>query len=401
MSDIFLFTISHDPSVGLTNLLYQFISFYKLGVGAGGDYVHTPFKSKRSPSEVFRFLGFNQAWPNLISQPKFKHLKVIEIVLGDERLARENIQTFDLLKAHIRRKVLETSKATAIPVIIAFTLEGGRDFFRTMIQSSVPDRPAEYPVQAAYEAVQQRSRMWTYEQDGSRSLRILFHIRQGDTATIQTPWGSYIPLRPFSKHRYKEIQHPGGVEIYIPPQSFLFFLNSLHKQLRSGSYSTCVFSDGYKAGFADIYAHWKRFRFSLKQWIRLKLCEINYDQKMFAEFKNVSRTRCVIGESESKLYDLIQACLTADIIVMGTQQRMLLKLLTLYYDVSHPKIVFVLNPEEQVEDYAVNYSLPQEALKVIHVPIRSYQFSDLWPVLSEAAKRYNMPLVSRIQSSEV
>lgn len=398
MDKLFVFTISHDPSVGFTNLLYQFISFYKLGVSAGGYYVHTPFRSKRSSDGIFRFLGFNNAWPSLITQPEFKYRDVIEVALSDEQLARENIHNFDLLKDYVCRKALETQRAAVAPIIMEFALDGGRDFFRTMIQRSVPERPAEYPVQAAYDAVQRRAPIWAEEPNGKRVLRVLFHIRQGDTATIQTPWGSYIPLRPFSKSRYKEIRNPRGVEIYTPPQSFFVFLESLREKLCFGSYSTCIFSDGYKAGFADIYAHWKRFRFSLKQWMRLKMSEINYDRKMFMKFEGLPKTRCVIGESETKLYDLIQACLTADIIVMGTQQRMLLKLLTLYYNVSRPKIMIILNPEEKEEDYAVNYSLPEKAVTAIHVPARNYQFSKVWPMITQAAKQYGMPLCSNTDS---
>lgn len=357
MADTFLFTILHDPAIGFTNALYQFNSLYKLGRAAGGSYVHSPFTSRRSPPGVFRFLGFNRAWPDSIKQPRFADKKIIKFPISDELLARDNIQTFEDLVSYVRLNFFKACQGPPDSFVAALIQQGGRNFFH-LITAALTERPEEYPVRPAYEAARQRQvkrMLWQ-----PHSLRILVHIRQGDTATIQTPWHTYIPLRPFGKNRYKELRHPGAVEIYIPPRNFLDFLNQLQAQLLPGSYSACVFSDGYKAGFADIYAHWRRLHLSLWRWVRLKFCEINYDRKMFSEFRGLPGVRCVIGESDNNLYDLIQACLTADIIVMGTQQRMLLKLLLMYHDVSHPKIIIVLNPDEKVEHYAALYSLPAE-----------------------------------------
>ena len=118
---------------------------------------------------------------------------------------------------------------------------------------------------------------------------------------------------------------------------------------------------------------------------------------MFGVFKQLSNTYCVIGESDDNLYDLVQACLTADILVIWTRQRMLPKLLSIYHDATRPKIILVLTPDGMVEDYAAILGLPAEAVKVIQVPIGKGPFSDLWPVLTAAAKHYNMPLVPKAE----
>jgi len=79
----------------------------------------------------------------------------------------------------------------------------------------------------------------------------VIHIRQGDTATLQTPWGTWMSLWWFSRHRFK--QYPTFEDLCehekhappIRPADVLGFLEGLHSYCGPDLFSTLVFSDGY------------------------------------------------------------------------------------------------------------------------------------------------------------
>jgi hypothetical protein len=219
------------------------------------------------------------------------------------------------------------------------------------------------------------------------------HIRQGDTSTIRTPWNTYIPTLPWDEKRYQELNDPHQAKIYVPPSDFLDFLGPLCSHLKTDSALVRVFSDGYKAGFKEIYTHWRRYNFSLGQWVRLKWAEFFYDKKMFRAFKELPNTSCYIGESDGHLYDLIDSCLSADVIVISTQQRLLPKLLSIYYDLTRPKILIILTPDGEVDDYASVLGLAEKAVRVIPVSVKRYRFWDVFRLIAESAKQYSMPLI--------
>jgi hypothetical protein len=164
----------------------------------------------------------------------------------------------------------------------------------------------------------------------------MIHVRQGDTATMQTPWGTWMSLWWFSKHRYK--QYPTFEELCehekhappIRPIDVFGFVEGLHSRCAPDLFSTLVFSDGYTLASAVLGGAYQSNELSARDVRELKRAIPYYEKQFFALFNTLAGTRQVIGEELSSLYHLIHSVLTCDVVVFTTQQQMIPGLLLAY-----------------------------------------------------------------------
>ncbi len=340
---------------GFTDQLMQFRAFYKLGRSLGLRYRHTPFESERSGRGIFDFLGFNQQFDAVLAPASDR--PPLEIPLSDERLEREAASSFAGVQTLVRREIEARAGADSL---IAFRLTGGRAFFAD-IHAALSEEPDELDLRTAY--ARHRARQPWRSRFEPNTIQILVHIRQGDTAVIRTPWDTFVPLRgPDALREVDEIDEPLRSSLIDVPE-YADLLAALMRGLDEPC-SAVVCSDGYALPFRKIRQHAEQLGLTDGQRRQLSELETTY-QSRFDVFRGMPRTTCLIGEGEEHLFDLVHAALSADIMVVGTQQRMIPKLIASYPDLERPQILALLHRTAEPPDHERDLGLgPRQATLV-------------------------------------
>jgi len=174
-------------------------------------------------------------------------------------------------------------------------------------------------------------------------IKLLVHIRQGDTATVQTPWNSLIPTwHRFGEKRLMELQVLNNIQstYVIGVKDFYDFLRKLYSEMIASNLSTVVFSDGFDRAFDKILSEKKDL--SNEKTYALKQLKKNYNAEQFNDFNNWQQVKTVIGEEKEKLYSMVHSFLEANVVITGTQQAMIPKLLSLYCTPENMPILITL-----------------------------------------------------------
>lgn len=371
-----------NPNSGFTDQLLHFSAFYKLGLSLGYKYIHTPLKSRRSSSKVYEFLGFNDCFLIKINKILWFQYKFIDIEFNDEILQISGVQTVLELQEFVKKTILERSDSFNCnkKIVIRFKLVPGvaRRIFR-LIHSCIQDFSDGLSLRSVYFSKNGNIRRSKFLSD---KIKILVHIRQGDTAAIETPWQTFIPLR--GENRLVELkQKPSSIQIkgrsysIFDIEDYYDFIKKLTSYFGEDRFSSIISSDGYHRAFETIYKNIERLNLSPGQVKSLKRAAVHYDSKKFALFEDIKDSISIIGENDENLYDLIHSSLTADIIIMGTQQTMIPKLLANYYDIKKRPIILSLYKTKEPPNYESEFSLTAEKATVIHHKLDEYNFDDL------------------------
>ena len=83
----------------------------------------------------------------------------------------------------------------------------------------------------------------------------------------------------------------------------------------------------------------------------LKKLEKKIDYDEYKQFNDLPNCKCIIGETDHKLFDLVHSALLADLIIIGDQQKMLPKLMINYADYSSPPIIVHLHNRKSFTYY--------------------------------------------------
>ncbi|MCC5907075.1 MAG: hypothetical protein JJU13_12755 [Balneolaceae bacterium] len=213
-------------------------------------------------------------------------------------------------------------------------------------------------------------------------IKLLVHIRQGDTATIQTPWGCFIPTwYRHGEQRFKELKELNGYhsKIVIGVKEFYSFLRKLFNQLNEDRFSPIVFSDGFDRAFDEILN--KKTDLDKKKRLALKQCKKNYNKEQFNDFYNWQQVKTVIGEEKEKFYSMIHSFLKSDIVITGTQQTMIPKLLSLYCNPENMPILIILH---KIEPHSYEYlGIDQDYKKLVYVDLNNYDIKKVAAKLEE------------------
>lgn len=360
MSKGIFFTISPTERGGVTDQLFQFSSFYALGASLGYTYHHRQFVSRRSSApavndgnaqrsehaqsayglagrytDVYDFLGFNAFLGSRNPQPLREHLRKIDVRLGDRELRPLGVVSISSLQQYLIQQV--AAAKGDLPILLNLSLSGGGRGFLALIQNQLRDYTLSNELLTAYHDARANDPVASVF--APQSLRILAHVRLGDTAVFRTPWNTFVPLWP-----------PDGVaELRTPPtkgriqlSDFWRFLATLSAKLGEQSHSFALFSDGYHRSFNTLRSH--RSDLGLAEWQidLLTAAEDSYDQLEFSIFKGLPNCALFIGEEPVKLYQLLHSCLTADVVVISSHQRLIPKLLQVYLPPEAMPIVVVL-----------------------------------------------------------
>lgn len=380
------FTIIPMAGVGFTDQMYQFSSFYKLGLSLGYQYLHTPFVNTRSSANIYSFLGFNDyfsresALLKLSIKIRAKLLRYrriyIDFKLSDQLIQTHDIQTFKNLQEFINSQVKSKQDSGKSIVIVTFRLTGERQFLK-LIHRCLPQFPDRLNLKKIYDKKNPPSKVIATE----NKFKILVHIRQGDTAIIETPWDTFIPLwlgKSLTELREYNSTTPEITDFVIEPELYYQFLVQLLQFLSHEQLSISIFSDGYQRGFETIKKKGDNLHLTSRQLQELESSIVDYDQQKFKIFTQLKNTQLKIGETEESLYQLIDASLQADIIVVGNQQRMIPKLIANYPDNERKKVIILLEKKTYLfSDFYESLGLDPECVKVIRVNLKQFSIKEV------------------------
>jgi hypothetical protein len=350
------FTVIPTPHSGFTDQLNQFVAFYKLGKFLEYSYVHTTFTNHRSSPKIYELLGINQLFAqfpqvtNFIAE--YNETRFVELILTTEVLEENNIQEFIQLKNYIVNFVkVQTSHTTNEIFLIKFIspIQGRKAVFITNFY--LTKLPEELDFYSAYQtAKKQQQRPPAFPNSGK--LKVLVHIRQGDTAVIEIPGRIYISLwkQHFPKTIYLNKLDDSFLKI-IEPEEYYYFLTKCLSFLNEKPYISIISSDGYYKSFKKLSNILTRRMSLLFDWLVLWIANIVNKQK-FDVFNKMPDAKLVVGETDDKLITLIDATLSANIIIVGTQQGMIPKLLSLYPKTENKPILVNLYKTENKPYYS-------------------------------------------------
>ena len=349
---------------GFTDQLIGFSFLYKLGRSIGLNYYHTRLSSHRSTApflfypyskkkindtqkkDIFDFLGINSFLAKTFTKPNIQNAKKVKIDLN----ASLNFDKVDDFKT-----LLDEIKLILYPYIskdqkILLTLEcKARTYFK--FYRYVARRP-EFTLNFRKIFEQQKRRNQSrFRKDAHK---ILVHIRQGDTGTIQTPWNTFIPTWYEVEGKFTQFKSAGEIPNHklINVSDFYDFLKDFFESTESQKYSTIIYSDGFKKTFRAIYQSYKKRDISRQEIKELRELEPVYDEKEFKKFRDFKNTDTVVGEEVEKLHDLIHSFLETDIMVFGTHGSLIPKLSATYGNKTNmPFMIFLYKSKQPYLDY--------------------------------------------------
>ena len=364
-------------NAGFTDQMLQFATLYRLGRSLDFTYIHVPFASHRSSAlprkvltnaasaalggfswkqrlrrwrkridaitggDVYRFLGFNDCLSAISASPRSKEITRVPLTLSDAILKEHGVVTFSQLQSFVARSI-EQRSLPSDTVVAQFKLSGRKQFF-ALINDNTPDYHDGLDLRAAYFQARQR-RPWPSRYEAG-TVKICMHVRQGDTAVLETPWGTFIPLYRV-KNQYTEHQSFADIEStateLLHVDSYRWFLEQLMTLPEAAACSALVFSDGYARAFARFYKNIERAGLSADQVHALAASEKSYDRLVFDKFGDIRGATLIVGEESGNLCDLIHSVLLADVVIIGPQQKMIPKFLANYCDAQNMPTVVVL-----------------------------------------------------------
>lgn len=392
----FTYKVSYS---GFTDLLWQFQAVYKLGNYLGYSYFHNSLQSNRSsmapkkslllkPSglmdriqiafykrfgfwdrhnhDIFTFLGLNDYLScRSVKMPKGR-INHIRITL-DEKLIAKGINTLNLLVDFIRNEVNGQLKSHDA-VLITFNFEHHRTFIG-IINTAIKGFPPDLNFR---EAFFQRHKKGPTNLFCDDKKRLLIHIRQGDTATIKTPWNTYFSVWDQHKNPFLEFDKIAGVaddRTFFVDDFYNFYHRTFNQRVEQ-DFSTAVFSDGFELAFLKIFKRHELFKFSKSQSESLKISSKVYETNAFNCFAESQDIRLVIGETPENLQALIHALLHADIIVTGTQNKMIPKFLSLYFNETEMPVLILLFKKRKPSLKSFGFS--DQNSRIIYVDAHNY-----------------------------
>jgi hypothetical protein len=416
----------NEENTGFTDIINRWYSLYQLGKMLGYKYVHTPLDCKTTPL-VFNFLGLNKAftininqflnlnnfWINKVykildlvtlldykyspissGKIKFKKLRlitskitkyliknlffsqqnIIDISVEINDLKQDNIKTINDYVAFIQEKIAQISlDKETILIRFYLRLNSRKDYYALLYQDNKTNAN-ELNLRSVY--FKQREIEPIESKFTPDRVKLLIHLRLGDTAVIKTPWNTFISVFG-SSQIFKEFDTPQK-KFYadlIDVEDYFTFVQGLMSFVKEENFSFVVSSDGYKKAFSLIYENQDKLKFSPSQLEQIKQAEINY-QKKFEMFKQLNNTKLIVGENDDNLNSFVHSILEANIIVTGFRNTLGLipKFLNIYSDSHNPPIVIELYSRRKPYDREKLLGLTKNKAKFITVDINNIDY---------------------------
>ena len=363
MNNIKYFTFEHSKA-GFTDQLRYFNAMYSLGSFMQYRYLHTPFISPRSdlgtgeiPS-AHEFIGINSHFQRNGKQldESTYNLNVIEVGLPEVVWSRSRAELFQDLVDHVfntvRISLCKITEDFGSTLIIFKLYQGNKKKFCRLISENIESNPNEINLEKIYsnERILVPHRSLFKEAD----VKMLLHVRQGDTAILSTPWHTFIPVRFKRKDFLKEYESFNDIEkstIFSTSEVFSF-MQAFAEYFKSNKISMLLFSDGWKRAHNILYRNIEKMRWSAANVEKLKASEAEYDRHQFQDFSKLKNMILYVGEEPEMLLDLIHSAVESDIIICTSQQAMMPKLVASLCGKNSP-VVIILYREKIPDDSSI------------------------------------------------
>lgn len=355
------FTIELEKA-GFTDQLIQFIVFHNLGTSLNFIFSHTKLQSSRSfvknksddqnrsegqekdqYEDVYDFLGLNKFFTGISHKILGSDdVKRVDLEMeNDSYFFNRGIAQKKHLVTYLKLKLLTEITSPGDYVLVRFRLKGHSSFFK-MFNSSKEYYSFQHDLRSVYNHARElKPQTITYKK---KSRPFFVHIRQGDTGVIKTPWDTYVFVWGIKNNAYKEISSFRDIQddSIIRTDEYYSFIKDFLHCFDDHFFSVRIFSDGFQRTFQKAYQNQEALGWTDTQISRLKNHELTYDQNSFEKFSRLDGVKTCIGEKNTKLYELIHSLLHAEVVIIGTQQRMIPKLLSVYCNPSNMPLVIVL-----------------------------------------------------------
>jgi hypothetical protein len=360
------FTIELEKA-GFTDQLIQFIVFHNLGTSLNFIFSHTQLQSSRSfvknksdeqnssdgqkkdqYEDVYDFLGLNKFFTGISHEIPVSHnVKTVNLDMeNDSYFFYKGIAQKKNLATYLKLKLINEISSSGDHTLVRFRLKGHSSYFR-MFNSSEEYYSFQYDLKSIYNK-ERESKPQTITCK-KKSWPLFVHIRQGDTGVLKTPWNTYVFVWGIKNNAYKELSSYQDVQddSIIRPDEFYSFIKDFLHCFDDHFFSVRIYSDGYQRTFQKAYQNKEILGWTDAQISQMKNHELTYDQNSFEKFNLLDGVSICIGEENTKLYELIHSVLHAKVVIIGTQQRMIPKLLSLYCNPSNMPLVIVLENKKQ------------------------------------------------------
>lgn len=370
------FTIEPTYS-GVADQLTQFNAFYKLGLHLGYAYLHTPFVSERSngrdlapnaaTADVHEFVGLNEHFARRAASIPLAGgpARSLSLKLPGDEWPGSEVGSLDSIGAGIEQQVRRFAGQAAddlgSPVLVKFQLAGERRYLFSRIQADLPDFQDGLDLPGIYAAARKRSPLPSLY--GDQGLKILLHIRQGDTGIVTTPWRTFIPIWSSRKDQFREYGSFDEIparESQFDVSEYKSFLDDFLRHLGPSAKSVLVFSDGAARAFKAIESNLGKLAWSPEQIQRFREAKPGYDQRQFECFSGNDDIRLQLGEEPEKLCQLIHSAIESDLIIVSNQQRLIPKLMASFGKPDAPRVIVLCRGDipvntDLVRDHEARY----------------------------------------------
>lgn len=379
---------------GFSDQLLRFTAIYKIGKYLGLRYYHIPFQPKPliigtdkeayissgKPEKlidycVYDFIGLNASFNSMNQGIAGDEIEAVNINLTCTEFEKHKISYLNQLICFLELIILKRLENSLKPVfIVNFKLS---DEIPALIgiSAGIPNQTLDFDFKQIY--FKSRETNPQKLQFDSDKIRCLLHIRQGDTAVIKTPWNSFIPVWRRKGNAFKEfdaIHQINDVSIVTVDDYYSFYKN-LVRVFDQYQLSTLLFSDGFARSFLNLLDKTEKLNFTQNQVEQLHEQALTYNEEAFKLFNGFQDIKLFIGEESEKLYDLVHSFLHADIVIFGTQQRMIPKLYALYFRKNDGPLCIVLYRKKMVSyDYLGNKRMSEN---FVFVDLDNYEINEI------------------------
>lgn len=384
------FSIVLPEHVGFTDQTLLFGMLYKLGMHLGLPYHHRPLQPRSNLlqsesgddytwdnqgteqySGIYDYLGFDWHFSQRSAALSAGDASSIEFEFKKSHIEEQSIEDLSGLVDHLRLLILASLPAKGRPLHITLRIFSQFDAVRWLYY--LPNSLLDFD----YADIYRRYRELHPARDvfESDKPRVLLHIRQGDTAVIQTPWGSYMQAWHRGRDAFQERDSVAGIRDHqvITVADFERFYSDLKTGLAQFELATLVHSDGFARAFASLEQHSDRLNLSDEQLKALLDTRRSYNDARFEVFRQHPEVRQFVGEDLHLLFELVHAFYTCDVVIVGTQQRMFPKLYAYsFMDDSGPLVITLYKKQQPDYDYLGNTPM---VAKCLYVDLENYEIA--------------------------
>lgn len=357
------------------DLAFHKTDVYKIKRGIYGSINYTT-NNDHSISDIFDYLGLNEYFARGNTDLNQRRLEIVIVPLSDRILHECDVRSFGDVQNYVRSRFPVTI-SPGRTIVIVLQLTGNRKFF-SLINSQIralPDGPDLRTIYFLQRQVRSREPLFS-----NSKLKFLVHIRQGDTAVLKMPWKTYVPLWNCRLTEYNEFSDIPSNRL-MRVEEYYNFVSNISGCIDHESYSWLVFSDGFGRAFRKLGRNIRLLKFTRDQITSLRQYHHSYEKEQFEIFNTIPNCNLVVGEEHAKLDDLVQSCLIADVVVVGTHQRMISKLFAAFSVFETLPVIIVLYRNGLKEDTLINYyeinTLGQKSDRFIYVNLDQPNYPEI------------------------